>query len=149
MFCLYLGSFSLVSVAVRSAVIHLQLIQPCIYTGLEIKTKNSLSLEALSSSFLAEYGHLTIFFAFCRFFFSWPLSYFWVETKKKYYWNTILDSYKSPKQDLTISLGLVSKWEKSHPIHILFLMDVIHIRGKCLIVRFIVIDQPCACQERF
>ena len=45
-FCLYLGSFSLVSVTVRSAVIHLQ---P--YLGLEIKTKNSIRLEALSSSF--------------------------------------------------------------------------------------------------
>ena len=42
-----LGSFSLVLVTVRSGVIHLH---PYIYRGLEIKTKNSLRLEALSSS---------------------------------------------------------------------------------------------------
>ena len=56
LFCLYLGSVSLVTV--RGAVIH---VQPYIYTGLEIKTKIT---KALQNSFLAEYGNLMMFLHF-------------------------------------------------------------------------------------
>ena len=59
------------------------------HTGLKKKTKNNVRLEPLSSSFWAEYGNLTRLFFDHGQLFLVPLTYFWVEIKKSYYWITI------------------------------------------------------------